>query len=502
VLKEEQTTRAAPWRRLFAAMVALIAVTLLVRGERVDAPGAGIFAALLLLISVAVLLRAAVKTGSFFNSYTLVLGTFLLTYPLSAFVHLTGTDYVSLGFYEIAALDPHTQFHHAYLSLALVLLAQLALWWGLAPAHRASTEAGPHLVHVRSRLLILAGFVFTIIGIAGTSLLFSRSGESFEDIATVDSSRQLAEGTARFAFMSTWLSWGIIFLLTAFLVSRTGKNRPRIAFAALVGGSTCILLNLFWTGSRAESLLAVLPLIFVVKKIAPLHFRHFASVIAVGVIGIIVVETIARTTTMLNSGLNDLIQGEISTSQFAANQLAAILDWQMGRYPTISLAFDMVGRYGHVLGSTLLQGLTMTINAPATLLHIPLKVPEPVPISALAGLYIYDDSSINGVVPGTLAELYFNFGVVGVFGGFFMIGRVAKYCISATHSAKDSGTLLLGFYILAMLCVSTIPMTATIIVYEMATIGFPIIAFCAIEQIVIHSAKSLPQNTASLTVTS
>ena len=106
----------------------------------------------------------------------------------------------------------------------------------------------------------------------------------------------------------------------------------------------------------------------------------------------------------------------------------------------------MVHRYGHSLGSTLLQGLTMTINAPATLLHIPLKVPEPVPISALAGQYIYDDPSINGVVPGTLAELYFNFGVIGVFCGFFLIGRVAKYCISATHSAKDSGTLLLSFY--------------------------------------------------------
>lgn len=502
MLIETQNTRAIPWRRIFAAIVVLVAVTLLVRRERVDAPGAGVLAAILLVISAAILVRAAVKSGSFMNSYTLVLGTFLLTYPLSAFVHLTGTDYVSLGFYEIAALDAHTQLHHVYLSLALVFLAQLALWWGLAPARRASTEMGPHLVRVRSRLLILVGFAFTLIGIAGTTLLFSRSGESLEDIATIDSSRQLAEGTARFAFMSTWLSWGIIFLLTAFLVSRIGKNHPRIAFAALVGGSTCILLNLFWTGSRAESLLAVLPLIFVVKKIAPLHFRRFASVIVVGVIGIIVVETIARTTTMLNSGLNDLIQGDISTSQFTANQLAAIFDWQMGRYPTISLVFDMVGRYGHALGSTLLQGLTMTINAPATLLHIPLKIPEPVAISALAGQYIYDDPSINGVVPGTLAELYFNFGVLGVFCGFYVIGRVAKYCISAKDSAKDAGTLLLSFYILAMLCVSTIPMTTTIIVYEMVTIGFPIVAFYAIEQIVIHAAKSPSQNAAHLTVTS
>ena len=87
----------------------------LVRRERVDAPGAGILAAVVLLISAAMLIRAAVRTGSFLNGYTLVLGTFLLTYPLSAFVHLTGASYISLGFYEIAALDrPHNSIMCIY----------------------------------------------------------------------------------------------------------------------------------------------------------------------------------------------------------------------------------------------------------------------------------------------------------------------------------------------------------------------------------------------------
>ena len=133
-MKTEQDARPIPWRRILLSVVLLVALTLMVRRERMDVPGAGMFAALLLVISAAMLLRAAVKTGSFINEYTLVLGTFLLTYPLSAFVHLTGAEYLSQGFYEIAALDRHTQIHHVYLSLALVLLAQLALWWGLAPA--------------------------------------------------------------------------------------------------------------------------------------------------------------------------------------------------------------------------------------------------------------------------------------------------------------------------------------------------------------------------------
>jgi hypothetical protein len=44
-------------------------------------------------------------------------------------------------------------------------------------------------------------------------------------------------------------------------------------------------------------------------------------------------------------------------------------------------------------------------------------------------------------------------------------------------------------------------MTTTIILYDLATIGFPILAFCAIEQIVIHSEKPLPQSAARMAVT-
>jgi len=493
VLKTEQETRAIPWRRLLLSVVLLVVVTLVVRRERVDAPGAGVLAALLLVISAAILLRAAVKTGSLINGYTLVLSTFLLTYPLSAFIHLTGTDYISLGFYEIAALDPHTQIHHVYLSLALVFVAQLALWWGLAPARPPVLLNEPHLVRVRSALLILAGAIFTLIGVAGTYMLFSNSGELVQDVATIDRTRQLSEGTARYVFMSTWLSWGIIFLLTAFMVSRFSKNHPRVTLTALVGGSACMFLNLFWTGSRAEILLAVLPLFFVVNKIARRHFRPFAWIITVGIVGIVIFETIARTATMLNGGLNLLMQGGTTPSQFVANQLAAVFDWQMGRYPTISLAFDMVNRYGHALGSTLLQGLAMTVNAPATLLHIPLKVPEPAAMTALVGQYIYQDPSINGVVPGTLAEFYFNFGTLGVLCGFFVIGRIARVCIAMAHSAVNMGTLLLSFYVITLLCLWTIPMTATIGVYLLATRGLPILIFCAIEQTVSRSANLAPQ---------
>lgn len=118
------------------------------------------------------------------------------------------------------------------------------------------------------------------------------------------------------------------------------------------------------------------------------------------------------------------------------------------------------------------------------------------------GQYLYDDSTRTGVVPGTLAELYFNFGVFGVIAGFFVVGRVARYCISLTHSAEDAGTMLLAFYVMALLCISTIPMNATVILYFLATSGLPILVFYASERILIHAFSPLPQPATRTALTS
>lgn len=494
MLNRAQTPNSILWRRILLSIAALIVAVWCVRRDRVETPCAGLLAAALLVISCAVLLRTAAKTGSLMNGQTLVLGTFLVAYPLSAFVHLTGSNYESIGFYNLAALDPHTQAHHVYLSLALVLVALLALWWGLAPARPPLPPAVAHAVRVRSALLVLFGIAFTLVGAAGTALLFSGSGEGLADLANIDRARELESGTARFVFMSQWLSWGIVFLLTAFLASRFSNRRPRFTLIALIGGSACMVVNLFWTGGRAENLLAILPLMFVVKKLRPGVFRPFTAIVVAGLSGIIVFETIARTTVLLDTGMDLLARSGIGAGQFVANQIAAVFDWQMGRYPTIGLAFDMVNRSGHAFGSTLIQGLAMTLNAPATLLHSSMKAPEPAAMTALAGQYIYGDPNMTGVVPGTLAELYFNFGILGVAVGFFVIGRIARYCISVTHSSREMGTRLLAFYILTLLCVWTIPMTATLGVYLLATRGLPILLFCAAEQTVSRAAHAAQQH--------
>ncbi len=479
-------------RWALALVAALLLALLLARGNRVATPAAGLLAATLVFISCAMIFRVSIKMGSFLNGYTFVLVAFLMAYPVSAFAHLTGADYVSQGFYDLATLDPHTQSHHVYLSLALVLLAQIALWCGLMRAGPKPPSSGKPVFRVHSGLLIKSGFVCTLLGAVSTFLLFSGQGLSIDEILTVDRARELEAGTARYAFMSAWLSWGIIFALSAFLVSRTSEKHRRLTLLVLFAGSACMLLNLLWTGGRAENLLALMPLVYVVRKFAARLFRPYICTMALGVAGVIAFETVARTSALLVVGSAYLVQSGISTSQFVTNQFVAVLDWEMGRFSTISLSFDMVRDAGYSFGSTLLQGVAITLNAPATLLHIPLKMYEPEAITALIGQYLFSDSTRNGVVPGTLAELYFNFGICGVFGGFFLIGRIARYCIRVTHAADRIGSALLGFYSLVLLCLWTIPMTATLTLYFLATRGLPILVFYLVERTLIYRSSPMP----------
>jgi len=86
--------------------------------------------------------------------------------------------------------------------------------------------------------------------------------------------------------------------------------------------------------------------------------------------------------------------------------------------------------------------------------------------------------------------------VFGVIGGFFVIGRIARYCISVAQSAADMGTVLLCFYFLTLLCVWAIPMTATIGVYLLATKGLPILLFCAVEQTLSRCVQTVPRRLA------
>lgn len=501
MLKRGPAAHPLRFRGHLAIAGAAVTITWLWRGDRVFATGAGFLAAILLFTSCAMLVRAAAKNGGWVNGYTLVLATFVITYPVSALVHLTGTDYVPSGFYDFGALDQNIQGYRVYLSLALVLLAQVGLWYGLAPSrpHPESRRSGALRVH--PRLLVVAGACFTLIGIMCTFLFFRGQGGSIADMTTVDRGRDIAVGTARYAFMSAWLSWGVTFLLSAFLASCAIDKRPKLTIAALLAGSGCILFNMLWTGGRAENLLAIAPLIFMVRRCARPIFRPFAFTMALLIVALIAFETLARMSGFVGAGLDYLDAAGVSRGEFVSNQVAAILDWQMGRYATIGLILDMSRHFGFAMGSTLLQGIAITVNAPATLLHLGLKIPEPQAITSVAGEYLFSDPDINGVVPGTVAELYFNFGVVGVLGGFYIIGRIARMCIRILAVAGDLGTILLGFYSLLLICIWTIPMTATLTLYFLVTRGLPILALYAIERALCVRAKQDPKDARTLSQT-
>jgi len=432
--------------------------------SRIDDAWATRVSAVLVIVSCAIVLYTVIKQKSVFNGYTLVLGTFLLAYPLSALTHLALVQGASNGFYDMAILDRSTQAHHVYFALLLVFLGQVSLWWGLSPGR--SMPKSTRIRVMPSKTLYVLGAMFTIVGIYGTYMLARESASLVSYLTTVERNRYLGNGMARYGFTSAWLFWGITFGLTAFLGSRFGKTHGTTSLFLVIAGAFCILFNMYWTGGRAEDILIALPLLMVVRKLNRRLLWPATAVIVAGVILVIVLQTTARTK-FARGGFN--------------SQVVDVFDWQMGRYSSLGLIFDMVDEDGFALGSTLLNGPAMTFNAPATLMEIPFKIPEPLPITALVGRYLYSNTDRNGVVPGTMAELYYNFGAIGVILGFYAIGKLARYCIGLSEDCNSISVYLLAIYAIVLICTWMIPMTATLALYFLATRGLPVLLLCVID---------------------
>jgi len=112
-----------------------------------------------------------------------------------------------------------------------------------------------------------------------------------------------------------------------------------------------ILLNIFPSGGRSEGILGVLPLLFLITRSNRSVGRTIVKfAIPTLVIYIVYVTRASDTDIWLRTGMAYRLLG-----------LAA------GRFSMIGVGIKMATTYGYALGSTFLEGLANTINAPFVL---------------------------------------------------------------------------------------------------------------------------------------
>ena len=414
----------------------------------------------LLVIVGAIIVQAHMKrNGILLDGYVLIWVSFILVYLVSAVCHLGNAKGRLRGFYDTV------QAGHIYYSLAIVIIAFVGLKAGLGTASSQTQEPPPQLKS-HLRVILVLGILFTAIPTLATLRLFGHI-PTLQMLFTVNRSMETGEGTARYIFMSQWLSWGVTFLTIYFLHSPAAKSRVNslcwFIFAAIL-----IIVSVFWSGSRVSGVMSLLPGLLVLQRLRPAYMK--IAVVSVGILILIYFSacTYLRSNTFADYGLFE--------------HVTAVFDWHMGRFSMVGLGIEIVDSQGMGKGTTLFSGLINAINAPSFLLRLPPIIQAPQSITSVVGEYLLGSPDVNGIVPGTILEFYYNFGLVGVAAGYFLIGKLVRKTVNAMARTSSIGLFMVLAYVVVTISAFCIPGTATSWIYYLITTGFPAICFYLCER--------------------
>jgi oligosaccharide repeat unit polymerase len=292
--------------------------------------------------------------------------------------------------------------------------------------------------------------------------LFGSIEAVFRGLTAIDHSTDFGDGSARYYFISRWFAWGASLIATYVLLRLKNPKPWKISAATLISAAAA-LANTFWRGGRSEGLMAVLPLILMTFRLHPVASKQ--SIRAIGMMLLFYVVSI----TLLRG------RGDI------ASPITDIFDWHAGRFSMVGLGLEMAGNYGHDWGLTMLAPLLQTLNAPFYLLRLQEPFPVPYAITNLTGLYLLGDHTRTGIVPGSICELLYSFGIVGVPVGYYLLGRMVAFTSRHAEFGGTVGGTMAAFYVITLVCTGIIPGTMTTWVYYLVTLGFPCIFLWALE---------------------
>jgi oligosaccharide repeat unit polymerase len=426
------------------------------------------FAFLLALLSIvagAKIIHSYIrKTGILFDGYILIWLSFIFVYPVSAACHLINTKSKLRGFYDMVQSGNTAMTGNIYYSLFVVVIAFVALRVGLGQIKTGLSKSAKQL-RVNCRLLLAMGVFFTCVSAIGTMKLFG-GFPSLQVLLTIDTLKEIGGGTARYVFISHWFCWGMIFLTVYFV--HTSAARMRSVFLLWFVLAACATaINLFWTGSRGAVAVSLLPGLLLLQRLRPKYLK-----LVLVQIGVLVLVYFLACTYFRSKNFTDYKVGEY---------LMAIFDWHVGRFSMIGLGIEIVQSEGRGSGATLFNGFVNAINAPSTLLKLPQLVPVPQSVTSIVGNYLRGDPKFEGIVPGNIFDFYYNFGLIGVAAGYFIIGIIVQKGISVMRKTGSMGAFIFWSYVIVTLSVCGIPGTATGWIYYLATTGFPAICFWGCE---------------------
>lgn len=419
------------------------------------------------LFCAAAALVIARRRGTQMNFCSLLLYTYVVAYPFSGLVHLADVEGSNRGYFDLLQGSNRSYITGA---AAITLVGGFALVMGVNSArprdHRLPpmNMAKPKISASEQRLMVVMALVCGVAGITGLMKMNAYAREvGLTRIIGVN------QGLARYAYTSTWIVWSIAIAVILVWYWTAKKRNPLVAAALTASGGVLIAMTLFWTGGRSIILLMTLPLIIIMWP--AIRGLRIASVLVGG--AAIAYYAISIT------------QVRTAGSHQSGQIMASSIDWQWGRFSLLGFSQEWVQNHGFLFGQTLLSSISNIVYGTLSLVGINIPKVHYINILEVTGSGIIGDPSAVHIVPGMNAELYLNFGYVGVVAGNYILGRTAAWTDNRLASCQTPAEALLLAYFGSLLVLRTVIAESGALLGYLVFRGAPLIILAVLVHLTV-----------------
>ena len=363
------------------------------------------------LTGVVIAFYIARRLNRFLNFRTLLILNVVMADLVSGMVHLADVEGPSRGYFDILSTPGAPSATPAVFGGILALGGVCAACLrklpsaGVARQRPRDPTVAQWLLPSERRFLLVAVLLMVPLTYGATLKVKSfAASEASTRIIGLDS------GLARYSYISNWLVWTISFAAIWFVGTRFGRQRPLIL---LVTGISILLItmSLSWTGGRSIVVVMCLPLILVL-----LPFLHGLKTM-----------TILVATSAAGFYIASITQARATGQSYDLSSLSSWVDWQWGRFSMLGFSSDYVSTHGYLWGETFVAGLLSTVFGALRLAGIDVPVLSLATSTQISGESLGGSRSATHIVPGFSAELYLNFGLVGIIVGYYVLGRITNW---------------------------------------------------------------------------
>ncbi len=388
----------------------------------------------------------------------LIVLNYAVSILISGIVHLNSSSAAQRSYFNVAELNSR--------ELNLVLLTSIAGLMALtagAAVRLPQQPLGPRTAAVLqpTDLTFLPALTALLLSISALALIRTR-----DYVATLEvfGGRviSVSGGMSRYAYISYWIVWAISFLviLIAGRITSTGHRSNRLKPTLLVlTGVVAIFAALEWTGGRSIGLLMALPLVLVMSpRIKVSKGVVLASAVALSFYVYQVTESRLDRSRLGNSGPLDW------------------LDWEWGRFSMLGFSVRYTKESGFLWGETMLSPVSLLFEGVFRLAGLPYATAERRTTPQIATEYIQHSSVNSYIMPGfSPAELYLNFGLIGVIIGCFVLGWLCGWADTRFNSSTSPVIQLFWAYLGTLLVFRGINSDSSAVFLSIFWTGAPLV---------------------------